>query len=184
MSTWRSLALLPALLVPTALAGDPQPAPAAPAVTPDGGAAKPDAAKKRLRQLLGGGCPIEEVKPEPCPEKKKPSSGLPGVDPVEKASKPDPRLAAAWKLQAMGAETPATGTLEIDSAGRFTWTRDGKEISQGELSEVRPRIGAAEGTRYWKIRDGSDDFYVALEGAGLKVYLAATNSAVATATRK
>ena len=95
----------------------------------------------------------------------------------------DKRLVGEWTVT--GSTSPL-GTLKISSDGQYTWKKDDGE-STGKLLQVVPRRDAKPGVTYWKIKDGSQEFYAFADPekkATLAIYAVANNTAAAEATRK
>lgn len=167
--TVRSLMLTCALLfASTALANDPAPAPA-------------QASPPKLMRM--GGCAIEEVKPEPCPDpKKKGQATAGGLQKVSMRMPLDPGVAGAWALQPASEKSGIAGTLVITDGGQFRWTKDGKAVAEGPADEVKPPQGAKASARYWRVATDKDEYYFAVEGGALALYSAKDHAKVATGT--
>jgi hypothetical protein len=82
----------------------------------------------------------------------------------------DSRLIGRWGLTVPGVRvdhgdwssvsaSASMGILNIDATGAYTWRKNGR-VLRGQLLEFRPRRGAQQGTRYFVINDGRDEFYV------------------------
>ena len=95
----------------------------------------------------------------------------------------DKKLVGEWTV--FGSSSPL-GTLRISADGQYTWKKDEGE-SAGKLLQVVPRRDAKPGVTYWKLKDGSQEFYAFADPekqATLAIYAVATNAAAAEATRK
>lgn len=151
-----------------AMASEPAPTPA------------PASPPKMLRM---GGCAIEEVKPEPCPDPKKKSQTTPGgLEKVSMRMPLAPGVAGAWALRPAGNQAGIAGTLVITDGGQFRWTKDGKAIAEGSADEVKPPQGAKASARYWRVANEKDEFYFHVENGALTLYSAKEHAKVATGT--
>lgn len=95
----------------------------------------------------------------------------------------DKRLVGEWTVT--GSTSPL-GTLKISGDGQYTWKREDGE-SAGKLVQVVPRRDAKPGVTYWKLKDGSQEFYAFADPekkATLAIFAVANNAAAAEATRK
>lgn len=131
--------------------------------------------------------PAQEVEP----------IGPAGVDRAQVQGAPAPGLAGAWAISIPGVawtreldrgatvvrETHAgpgagLGTLRILRGGEYRWGS-----GRGRLEQVVPRRDARAGVAYWRVSDGSSEYYLALEGGELKLYSPGTNLYAASGRR-
>lgn len=120
-----------------------------------------------------------------------------GVDPVRVPVSFDTRLAGRWQISIPGVawttrtyEGPnavdttrsgpgaSLGVLSVDARGRYIWRG-----TRGRLEAVNPRRDARPGVSYWRVRDGRQDYYAALEGERLVLYFVETNLFAAEGAR-
>ena len=95
----------------------------------------------------------------------------------------DKRLVGDWAVASSGLPL---GTLTITPAGEYLWKKEDSE-SKGKLLQVIPRRDAKPGVTYWKLKDGTKEFYAFAhpeQKNALAIYAVESNAAAAEATLK